>query len=494
MIVLGACLIMYYAIADTLPRDTKLTIVSEKRLGRLNSSVITNSVVSSPDARHIAYVTRVGAKECAMIDSNKENCFDAIGAWIPEPFGERSYWGGPIFSSDSRKLAYLARDGAKWFVVASGERQNSYDDINPGSLTFGPNGERLAYVVGSGLEQAVVVDGKQEKTYDSISKLQFSPDGQRLAYWAGFGKWRVVVANGRQGKPYQERGLFYLDGDKRWVSADLRGLAFSPDSRHLGYSAISGPMEKMIEGTWLTYNENTFAVVDGREQRGRYIEIYDGPLFSPDSQRLIYTARGEPPSPPLLDYSAVVVDEVEQKHYDDVAFGTLHFSPDSKRFAYVARVAKDWFVVADGKADKPYDEISLNSSWCQEVQGLRNCSSSVGPRGPTFSPDSQRIAYGARLGGKWLVLVDGKPEGPYEEIVGNLIFGPDSRFVAYRAKIGGKYVVVADGKKGNRFDEFVQGDIIFDSDSRFHYLAVRNNQHLVTRRKRDVYLVEQKID
>jgi hypothetical protein len=478
--------------ADT-PRDTKLAIASERRLSHLDSSVIGASLVSSPDARHIAYVAHVGVKECAMIDSNKEHCFEAIGTLIPEPFGEQTYLGGPTFSPDSRKFAYQARENAKWFVVANGERQNSYDDIHPRSLVFSPNGERLAYVVGSGLEQAVVVDGKQEKTYDSISSITFSPDSQRLAYWAGFGQWRVVVTNGRQGKPYQERGISYLGGGKLWVSAEFRGLAFSPDSKHLAYSAISGPWDKMIEGKWLTHNENTFAVVDGREQRNRYIEIYDGPIFSPDSQRQMYTARGEPPSPPLLDYSVVVVNEVEQEHYDDVEFGTLHFSPDSKRFAYVARAANHWFVVADGKAEKPYDAIrmSFDSSWC--FDGVRNCSSSVEPRGPTFSPDSQRMAYGAQLGGKWFVLVDGKAEGPYEGIVGNILFSPDSKFVAYSAKIGEKYVVVADGKKGNAFDGLVNGEIVFDTDDTFHYLGVKKSRRWVWGTGRDIYLIQQTV-
>jgi hypothetical protein len=42
------------------------------------------------------------------------------------------------------------------------------------------------------------------------------------------------------------------------------------------------------------------------------------------------------------------------------------------------------------------------------------------------SPDSKRVAYRAKHGGKWLVIVDGK-EGKEYDVISNLTFSPNSK-------------------------------------------------------------------
>ena len=53
----------------------------------------------------------------------------------------------------------------------------------------------------------------------------------------------------------------------------------------------------------------------------------------------------------------MVVNERDERQYDDIASGTLVFSPDSKRVAYGARLDDKWFVVVNGKDGKQYDDI-----------------------------------------------------------------------------------------------------------------------------------------
>ena len=121
-------------------------------------------------------------------------------------------------------------------------------------------------------------------------------------------------------------------------------------------------------------------------------------------------------------------------------------------------------MIVDGKEGKPYD-------------GLGDL---------IFSPDSQRVAYGAQLGDKVFVVVDGK-EGKQYDDAGRLIFSPDSQRVAYRAGVGDKQFVVVDGKEGQPYDGIVTiggGRIVFDSADRLHYLARKGD---------DIYLVEERI-
>ena len=99
----------------------------------------------------------------------------------------------------------------------------------------------------------------------------------------------------------------------------------------------------------------------------------------------------------------------------------------------------------------------------------------MGERGPAmtdrrlvavFSPDGKRVAYGRKQGGKWLVVVDGKPGPAYDGIGrGTLIFSPDSKHVAYGAQQGDKWLVVVDGKPGPTYDGIPNGSPVFSPDS-----------------------------
>jgi len=143
---------------------------------------------------------------------------------------------------------------------------------------------------------------------------------------------------------------------------------------------------------------------------------------------------------------------------------TLTVSPDCRKIAFVALSADKQYVVINGKDQGKYDEILGR---------------------PIFSPDSKKVAYVVRMGGEKFVVINGKEEKPYADILCNPVFSPDSGRLAYIAKVGKKEVVVMDGiENGQYYDEICRykrdGIIIFSPDSRrIVYCAISGDQKFV---------------
>jgi S1-C subfamily serine protease len=155
------------------------------------------------------------------------------GKWTPEHMRrrtrvvvdgkeEKEYMeaGPPVFSLDSRHVAYWARVQLErgpvrenYVVVRDGVEGKYYPGIQ--CLQFSPDGLHMAYVASTlpiavGADQFVVWDGKEGKHYDQIDNLLFSPDGRHLVYRAyerpnGLYQWRFVV-DGAEGKVCEVAG------------------------------------------------------------------------------------------------------------------------------------------------------------------------------------------------------------------------------------------------------------------------------------------------
>ena len=99
---------------------------------------------------------------------------------------------------------------------------------------------------------------------------------------------------------------------------------------------------------------------------------------------------------------------------------------------------------------------------------------------PVVDPENPAL-YGAQVGRKWVVVVNGKEGKPYSGILeGTSIFSPDGTRVVYGAQVGKKWVVVVDGKEGNLYDGFFgERPIIFDTYETFHALAINDSEVLL---------------
>lgn len=305
---------------------------------------------------------------------------------------------------------------------------------------FSPNGRKVAYVAKTENKYFVVVNGKEGKAYDEIAGVPlFSPNSQKMAYIAKKDCMESTIE--LEGKEYPIKTgckeLVVINDEEGKVYNKVHPPIFSPDSQKIVYEAIK--------------ERNFFIVVNGEEKDEGY------PIFSPDSHKIAYITReGE--------QRFIVVNGKEGKKYD--AISHLIFSPDSQKIAYIAEKEDGYFTVVNGEEGKTYYLI-------------------FGP--PVFSPDSQKIAYKVRKRDeiKWFIVVNGE-EGKIYDDVGAPIFSPDSNKIAYRAKKEGRFsevivgnertcLIVVNGKESKSYDDV--WDPVFSPDSqKLAYRARRSRK------------------
>ena len=166
-------------------------------------------------------------------------------------------------------------------------------------------------------------------------------------------------------------------------------------------------------GYFANAGNSWFAVVDGKA--GKKYDDATTLVFSPNGKRAAYAAcRGR--------NWLLVTDGEEGKEFDAVR--SIVFSPDSKRVACAAQHGHAWRVVVDGVEGAEYDGLRRGNGVLEirrnayaainanpEAVGIDDV---LGDSAPVFSPDSVRVAYWARRGDQWRVIVDGAESKAYD--------------------------------------------------------------------------------
>jgi len=297
--------------------------------------------------------------------------------------------------------------------------------------------------------------------YDGFGgKIVISPNGSHIAYWEKRDGQDVVVLDGKAGKPYAL-------GRSQWrevVAAIMPGIYFSPDGARVAYAVID-PQQKQAPGPRPRYSPTKGKqrmIVDGIE--GAWYDDVDMPSFSADNLHVVYAARRGERWTVVADgkeagsYEMIGLNDDDQR----VEWGTYRFrlediapifSTREGRLAYGARKGDRWSVIIDGKGGKEYDWVN----------------------GITFSPDGKHVAYAAGLAQRAFIVEDGK-EGPAHEFVRKPLFSPDGKRLAYVAIDGGFHRLAVDGKEGKAYQEIKAQFVQFSENSRhIAYIAIPAN-------------------
>lgn len=357
---------------------------------------------------------------CRFITTDYSQVFVIDGAQQSDKIGV--FFSAMAFSPDGKRLAYLAEQGDRRFVMLDGKKGPELgSEAVLDELVFSPDGKRLAYDVRGENPDYVMLDGKPGPGYANVYGLEFSSDSKRFLYTAEREDgMKVVVLDGKAGQAHddiypgpifspdgrhvaycgRDRGKcrVYLDGKPgpEYDDVGLRELVFSGDSRVVGYTAKSDGIWKIVLG-----NEEKYSFDDGSEPHliqlnktgdkvsyalekgGQWVVMYDtftGPVhdlyierlvLSPDGKRVGYVVKTYGSTMRAYESWAVVVDGEKDPECAEIMDETFSFSPDSRHYAYFIRCSHrndhSMACVYDGSAGRPYASL---------VKG-----------GPAFNPD-----------------------------------------------------------------------------------------------------------
>jgi Tol biopolymer transport system component len=411
----------------------------------LTEAGVTEQIKFSPDGRRVAYVARRGNKFLVVADSKEGPAYDEIRV------------GAPTFSADSRRLAYFAERGGKTLAVIDGIESKPFDDASSEAPIFSPDSRHVVYTAEHGKQTHVVLDGVETVYPEYVGEPEFSKTGKRMAYVVvRQDMWQVVI-DGKEGKAYRGMG---------------NNIEFSEDEKHVLYRA--------------DVDDGQTIVVDGIEMKPRPFIEENSYGFSPDGLRIAFVA-GE-----SRDIRYAVVDNQIGKAYQHV--GKPAFSPDSKHVAYATVRAGKLMVVTDGVEGEDFDEVNDYFQFSADGKRMAYVAKREGKEflvvngvataydeiiGFKFSADSKQLFVRARRGKTMMSLLEGGE--PKEEAANSveskndfqMAFSPDSQHTAWVSQRGGKSFVVSDGAAGNLYDEI--RDLQFTSDSKHLVYAARTN-------------------
>ena len=249
-----------------------------------------------------------------VLSGKRGPVFDRIGSY------------GPTFS---RQFQYVGtKNDTRGVYVDNVLMSGNYEVDSELPASLAENG-RLAFVAREGDKKFVVVDGKPGPLYDRIDRLQFSQDGTYVSYQATLGDNELVVHNGVPGRLYQSVNFLGTSGSHYSYHAYRDCAAGNTDNcpARLVVDGKEVPLKELNLDQGGVLSEGGYYAV--LERNGKKVFVYNGeeigeyerimgppgftyPVFSMDDKRYAFTATSN-------GKSFAVVDGKKEKEYDYVS-------------------------------------------------------------------------------------------------------------------------------------------------------------------------------
>lgn len=370
-------------------------------------------------------------------------------------------------------------ESAKSSSVTTAQESVRLTTVSPGKelaeAAFSPDGKAAAVIVQhKDGRKAVVIKGAEGRTFDDVSQLIFAPDGH-VIYEATLEERRIIVSNNKTSTPFDlshGRPLLAISGNR------------------IAYTEHHNSREKAnirICSTDITVCRN-----------GQEYDYVNDLMKDSSGKVLLYVAtRNSLMAVVTVDVgrSDKVIERVGA-WYDEIQ--ALSISESGKHTAFIGKRGSEVFLIRDGVekaepgADMPlFGAISNKGRFAfmfviEDQASVRVDGKKIGGTYEevgrlVFSPDGQHLAFAARKGNKWFLVVNGT-EGPGFDIVVTPQFAPDSKSVVYRARSKGERFVVVSDLKGKTVREHPHYESVwqpvFLSEGKYLGYGVKSGQEL----------------
>lgn len=358
----------------------------------------------SPDGTRVAWIATVEGVAHAALD-------DEIGS----AFAELQ---PPSFSGDGSHYAFrgqLDEVGEPWVLELDGEERARAPFIGP--FSFAPNGAALGFWEVDGDEGVLAgidpASGKRWKQGRSVSVVDrevglphFSRDGKRMVSTAKGAEEHVLLLATKSSTKV-------VADAKDWITA----ARISPDGREFGYVLFDSTGER----------QRSYAV-RGKKRLGTSMDSAGFGRFSLDGKHYAYTVR-------QAGLAGLAIDKDSTAKCVYYAVIDVAWDSAGERVAFVANYDGPSMVAANGEQ---FEESG--GMWFVVNRAVGSDSGEEGPgfvevADPVFSPAGNHLAYRARRGLRWLIVVDGQQSEVYDE-VGPPSFSADGTRVAFGARKG----------------------------------------------------------
>lgn len=383
----------------------------------------------NPHGRGAAYIARVGAQARVVLNGKPGNFYKDIDPYTL------------ALSPDGQRIAYGAQRNEKnWFMVIDGREEGPFNEIGP--PVFSPDSRHVAFEGKTGETWRIYLDRKRSAAAASyFEKPAFSADSKYVLYGENATdtqKQRIAISDLEFRKTiYKESyGETLFNGDKSRVALvnevgeKKKMLTFSFDRPD---AVTEGPLYDVIslrafskDGSAVAYlakkGQDTYLVLNEKEERlpdGEYRAV---PVVHTDNKGADMVIFGNDGA---YLHQAFTRDSTPKKKYKEA--GEIVYNGDGTKYAYLAIKNERFLIVVNGKEGPFFDRVIS----------------------PKFSPDGNFLVYRARQDGKrFVVVADAKGavirRHRAYEMVFEQVFTADGKSVAYGVKDGNKLVWIVE--------------------------------------------------